>query len=264
MRGGGWWVGGRGGGGRAARPGAAVAAAGAARGGAWAPLASLIGFSQALVDGSLEKPAERARAAEIIHEEAERVLRMSRELLDLARVESGQIPIHLMDVDLRALLEQEVEIIRPRAAGRQLEVVLQTPAELRPVRADVERLHEIVANLLDNAVKYAAEGQPIAVAVENGIQGVEVSVANGVGANPPDPDRMFDRFYRADPSRSSTAGGVGLGLSISRELAAALGGRLWAELAGSQLRLRLTLPASQLGLDAHSENAWAPPISGQT
>jgi signal transduction histidine kinase len=228
------------------------------------PLTSLIGFSQALVDGSLEKPAERARAAEIIHEEAERVLRMSRELLDLARVESGQIPIHLMDVDLRALLEQEVEIIRPRAAGRQLEVLLQTPAELRPVRADVERLHEIVANLLDNAVKYAAEGQPIAVAVENGIQGVEVSVANGVGANPPDPDRMFDRFYRADPSRSSTAGGVGLGLSISRELAAALGGRLWAELAGSQLRLRLTLPASQLGLDAHSENAWAPPISGQT
>jgi len=207
------------------------------------PLTSLIGFSQALVDGSIEEPAERKRAAEIIHEEARRVLRMSQELLDLARVESGQYPLHPTDVDIRALLDQEMEIVRPRAAARVLEIHLQVPAGLRPVRADVERLHQIVANLLDNAVKYATPGDPVVVAVENGVQNVEISVTNGVGQRPPDAERIFDRFYRGDPSRPS-AGGVGLGLSISRELASSLGGRLWAELEGTRLRLRLTLPAA--------------------
>ena len=207
------------------------------------PLTSLIGFSQALVDGSIEKPAERTRAAEIIHEEAERVLRMAQELLELARVESGQLPLHMIEVDLRALVDQELEIVRPRATARQLEIHLQVPGDLRPVSSDVERLHQIVANLLDNAVKYATRGDPVIVSVENGVQNVEVSVSNGIGQNPPDVERMFDRFYRGDPSRPS-AGGLGLGLSISRELAAALGGRLWAELEGSRLRVRLTLPAA--------------------
>ncbi len=207
------------------------------------PLTSLIGFSQALVDGSIEKPAERKRAAEIIHEEAERVLRMAQELLDLARVESGQLPLHPIEVDLRALLDQELEIVRPRATARELDIHLQVPGDLRPVRADVERLHQVVANLLDNAVKYATPGDPVVLAVENGVQNVEISVSNGVGQHPPDVERMFDRFYRGDPSRPS-AGGVGLGLSISRELASALGGRLWAELEGSRLRVRLTLPAA--------------------
>ena len=206
------------------------------------PLTSLIGFSQALVDGSLETPEQRTRAAEIIHEEAQRVLRMSQELLDLARVEAGQLPLHPTDVDLKALLEQELEIVRPRAAERGLKLELTTPPGLRAIRADPERLHQIVDNLLDNAVKYASPGMPVEVKVENALMSVEVSVANGVDHNAPDPDRMFDRFYRGDPSRAS-ASGVGLGLSISRELATALGGKLWAELEGSRLRLRLTLPA---------------------
>ena len=206
------------------------------------PLTSLIGFSQALIDGSLEKPAERKRAAEIINEEAERVLRMAQELLDLARVESGQLPLHPTQVDIRALIEQEIEIVKPRAAARELEIHLQMLSDLMPVLADVERLHQVVANLLDNAVKYAAPGHPVVVAVENGIQHVEVSVSNGISNTPPDVDRIFDRFYRGDPSRPS-AGGVGLGLSISREVVIALRGRLWAELEGNRLRLRLTLPA---------------------
>jgi signal transduction histidine kinase len=206
------------------------------------PLTSLIGFSQALIDGSIEKPGERKRAAEIINEEAERVLRMAQGLLDLARVESGQLPLHPTQVDIRSLLEQEIEIVKPRAAARGLDIHIQTRSEVRPVLADVERLHQIVANLVDNAVKYAIPGDPVVVAVENGIQNVEIEVSNGVGAIPPDLERIFDRFYRGDPSRPS-AGGVGLGLSISRELATALGGRLWAELEGSRLRLRLTLPA---------------------
>jgi len=207
------------------------------------PLTSLLGFSQALIDGSLQTPAERTRAGTIIHEEAHRVLRMSQELLDLARVESGQISLHPTDVDLKALLEQEIEIVKPRAGERQLALDLRLPTSPPHVKSDPERLHQIIDNLLDNAVKYAPAGTPVEVAVANGLMNVEVAVSNQVDQNPPDPQRIFDRFYRGDPSRSSAAGGVGLGLAISRELPVALGGKLWAELDGQVLRVRLNLPS---------------------
>ncbi|MFI4978415.1 MAG: sensor histidine kinase, partial [Solirubrobacterales bacterium] len=218
------------------------------------PLTSLIGFSQALVDGSLWSENERTRAATIIHEESERVLRMAQELLDLARVEGGSISLHITAVDLASQLEQELEMIRPRAAQRRLELKLAAPKTIAPVAADPERLHQILDNLLDNAVKYAPEGTAIKIAALSNISGVEVVVANPTGAHRPDPERIFERFYRADPSRSAAAAGVGLGLSISRELAAAMKGRLWADFdASGELQLHLLLPAARKPDDARVE-----------
>jgi signal transduction histidine kinase len=218
------------------------------------PLTSLIGFSQALVDGSLWSETERTRAATIIHEESERVLRMAQELLDLARVEAGSISLHITAVDLRGQLEQELEMIRPRAKKRGLELNLVAPTSIAPVAADPERLHQILDNLLDNAVKYAPEGTAIRISALSNISGVEVVVANATAAHKPDSERMFERFYRADPSRSAAAGGVGLGLSISRELAVAMKGKLWADFDGTgDLRLHLLLPAARKPDDAHVE-----------
>ncbi|HET7339594.1 MAG TPA: ATP-binding protein, partial [Candidatus Dormibacteraeota bacterium] len=115
-----------------------------------------------------------------------------------------------------------------------------------PVTADAERLHQILDNLLDNAVKYAPDESTVTATARLSGGSVETIVANPAGEHRPDPDRMFDRFYRADPSRSSAAGGVGLGLSISKELAAAMRGRLWADFDdGGNLRMHLTLPASR-------------------
>ena len=209
------------------------------------PLTSLIGFSQALVDGSLLSEVERSRAATIIHEESERVLRMAQELLDLARVEAGSISMHITAVDLAGHLQQELEMVRRRADKRRLELNLTVPPAIPPVAADPERLHQILDNLLDNAVKYAEEGTAIRISAMTNISGVETVVANATSTHRPDAERMFDRFYRADPSRSAAAGGVGLGLAISRELAAAMRGRLWADYddAGN-LRLHLLLPAA--------------------
>ncbi|HEV2414292.1 MAG TPA: HAMP domain-containing sensor histidine kinase, partial [Candidatus Dormibacteraeota bacterium] len=210
------------------------------------PLTSLIGFSHALVDGSLLSDAERTRAATIVHEESERVLRMAQELLDLARVEAGTISMHITAVDLGGQLEQELEIIRPRAGARRLSVKLNVPEDIPPVAADPERLHQVLDNLLDNVVKYAPEGATVNATARFNGGSVETIVANPVGQHRPDPDRMFDRFYRADPSRSAAAGGVGLGLSISRELAVAMQGRLWADFDDSgNLRMHLVLPASR-------------------
>jgi signal transduction histidine kinase len=209
------------------------------------PLTSLIGFSQALIDGSLTSEAERARAATIVHEESERVLRMAQELLDLARVEGGSISMHITAVDMGGLLQQELELVRPRAVKRKLELNLTLPPGLPPVAADPERLHQILDNLLDNAVKYAPDGTPIQISALSNISGVEVVVANATGPNTPDPERLFERFYRADPSRSAAAGGVGLGLAISKELAIAMHGRLWADLGQDHgLKLHLLLPAA--------------------
>jgi signal transduction histidine kinase len=208
------------------------------------PLTSLIGFSQALMDGSLRGEKERERAASILHEEAERVLRMSQELLDLARVESGQLALDPRPVDLAAQLEQEVELVRPRADARRLKLELELPADLPPVRADPERLQQILENLLDNAVKYAPEGSEVAIRAGSRGGQVTTTVRNQFGSHRPDPERMFDRFYRADPSRSSAGGGAGLGLAISRELAAAQEGALHAHLEGALLVVRLDLPSA--------------------
>jgi signal transduction histidine kinase len=209
------------------------------------PLTSLIGFSQALTDGSLKTEAERSRAAAIVHEESERLLRMAQELLDLARFEAGSISMHLTAVDLSAQLQQELDIVRPRATSRDLALATQMPADLPPVAADPERLHQVIDNLLDNAVKYASAGTTIEVSARSAGISVETVVANVTGDHKPDPDRMFDRFYRADASRSAAAGGVGLGLAISRELVSAMKGRLWADFDDTgRLRVRLSLPAT--------------------
>jgi len=210
------------------------------------PLTSLIGFSQALVDGSIKTEKERLRAAAIVHEESERVLRMAQELLDLARVEAGSISFHITAVDLGGHLQQGLEIVRPRADARDLALELDVPADIPPVAADPERLHQILDNLLDNAVKYAPSGCTITTSARLIGSSVEGVVTNPAGPHPPDPDRMFERFYRADPSRSAAAGGVGLGLAISRELAAAMRGRLWADIDSSgNLRMHLALPAAK-------------------
>jgi signal transduction histidine kinase len=215
------------------------------------PLTSIIGFSQALVDGSIKTEAERARAATVVHEESERVLRMAQELLDLARVESGSISLHITAVDLGGQLEQALAVVRPRADARELTLELDLPAGLPPVAADPERLHQILDNLIDNAVKYAPEGSVVSASARVAGGSVEAVVANPAGPHRPDPDRMFERFYRADPSRSAAAGGVGLGLAISRELATAMAGRLWADIDPSGiLRVHLMLPAAAVHLPA--------------
>ncbi|HEX7262836.1 MAG TPA: HAMP domain-containing sensor histidine kinase [Candidatus Dormibacteraeota bacterium] len=226
------------------------------------PLTSIIGFSQALVDGSIKTEDERARAATVVHEESERVLRMAQELLDLARVESGSISLHITAVDLGGHLEQALAVVRPRADARELKVGLDLPAGLPPVAADPERLHQILDNLIDNAVKYAPEGSTVSASAHLAGGSVEAVVANPAGPHRPDPDRMFERFYRADPSRSAAAGGVGLGLAISRELATAMSGRLWADIDPSgMLRVHLMLPAAKVARTAQAPGE--PPQAGK-
>ena len=175
-------------------------------------------------------------------------------------MEGGSISLHITAVDLGGLLQQELEIVRPRADKRRLELKLASPAGIPPVAADPERLHQILDNLLDNAVKYAPEGTPISVSALSNVSGVEVIVANETGPHKPDLERLFERFYRADPSRSAAAGGVGLGLAISRELTVAMRGKLWADFdQDAELRLHLLLPAASKPAPAEAPSALPAP-----
>lgn len=181
------------------------------------PLTSLIGFSQAMTDGSLPEGEPQQRAAAIINEEAQRVLALSQALLDLARAESGQLEYHLGPVDLGAMLQQAITIVQPRATARRLQIQLRL-ASLPPVAADHDRLVQVVENLIDNAVRYAPPEARIEIAASASADQVVVDISNPIGEHRPDLDRIFDRFYRADPSRSSARRGAGLGLAISRRL----------------------------------------------
>lgn len=156
-------------------------------------------------------------------------------------------------------------MVRPRAVARKLSLKLNVPDDIPPVAADPERLHQILDNLLDNAVKYAPEGTTINAMARLSGGSVETVLSNPTGPHRPDPDRIFDRFYRADPSRSAAAGGVGLGLSISRELAAAMRGRMWADFDDTgNLRLHLALPAARQPESVAPATAQETPTGSRT
>jgi len=211
------------------------------------PLTSIQGFSQAMLDGATKGEEAYRRAAHIINEEAQRMIRLVSELLDLSQIESGQVAMAREPVDLAELLRRCVARFESRAKEAGLGLELDLPSPLT-VLGDADRLERVFANLLDNAIKNTPEGGTISIlARQGGPQAIEVTVADtGVGIPPEDLPRIFERFYRVDKSRA--AGGTGLGLSIAKEIVEAHGGqiRVSSELGkGTQFVVALPTPASQ-------------------
>jgi signal transduction histidine kinase len=218
------------------------------------PLTSIQGYSQAILDGTAADPETVRRSAAIIHDEAERMRRMVAELLDLARIETGQIVMRREPLDLRLLLENLVERFRLRADEAGVELTAQVE-ELPSVAGDGDRLAQVFANLLDNALKFTPQGGRVALAAKrltpSGVRrrgrawplAVEVAVSDsGPGIPPEDLPRVFERFYQVDKSRKHT-GSVGLGLAITREIVEAHGGTIQAEsIEGLGTRFTVTLP----------------------
>jgi len=190
------------------------------------PLTAIGGWSQALLDGAAGSPAERRQAAETIHNEAARMSRMVNDLLDLARLESGQFQLTLHQVDLSEVMEEVYRGQLPRARARQIELTLDAPPG-GYVTADPDRLAQVFTNLADNALTYAPGGGRVGLAVHSAGGYVEGIVAdNGPGIPADELPRVFERFYRLDKSRVREDGrrGSGLGLAIVKELVTAQGG----------------------------------------
>jgi signal transduction histidine kinase len=211
------------------------------------PLTSIQGFAQALLDGAAATPEAIQRSAGIIFGEADRMRRLVDGLLDLARLDSGLRALTLAPVDLRGLLTGAAEKFSLRANAGSVTLAADLPPTLPAITGDADRLAQVVANLLDNALKHTPAGGRVTLSASASPTSVEISVSDtGPGIPAEDLGRIFERFYQVDKSRAHSAG-LGLGLAISREIVEAHGGRLRAESVtglGSRFTVELPLPAA--------------------
>ncbi|MBM4431956.1 MAG: PAS domain-containing sensor histidine kinase, partial [Chloroflexi bacterium] len=192
------------------------------------PLASLKALVDTLRDGALEDPPAAQRFLDRIETEVDALAQTVQELLELSRIESGQIPLRLKPTAVDELVQLPIERLQPQAQRAEVQVLVDLPGGLPLVLADAERMHQVVTNLLHNAIKFTAAGGTITVSAATIEKDVVISVRDtGVGIPKEELPRVFERFYKVDRARSG--GGTGLGLSIAKHIVQAHGGRIWVE-----------------------------------
>jgi two-component system, OmpR family, phosphate regulon sensor histidine kinase PhoR len=209
------------------------------------PLASLKALTETLRDGALEDPKAAPRFLGRIETEVDALTQMATELLELSRIESGQVPLQRKAVPAASLLLSAAERMRAQAERAGLVLRLDPAQDMTEVSADPPRLEQVLVNLIHNAVKFTPPGGEVILAAQTESEFVRFSVRDtGVGIPAEDLERIFERFYKADRARSG--GGTGLGLSISRHLVEAHGGRIWAESTeGEGSTFYFTIPVNQ-------------------
>lgn len=208
------------------------------------PLTSIEGFSQALMEGVSQSEAERERSLEIINQESKRLVRVLRDLLLLSRIDAGELRTEKVRVDLTDLMRKIESLYRGRAEERGIEFAVETPAGDLSMMTDPDRLEQVLNNLLENALKYTEGGGKVTVSASSETDSVIFEVTDtGMGIEPEKLPHLFERFYRVEKSRSTRHGGVGLGLSICKELVEGLGGNISVQsLVGHGTRFTVTLP----------------------
>jgi len=235
------------------------------------PLTGILGFSEIMRDEELS-PAEVRDYAGDINADAGRLIRMITEMLDLDRMEAGQVTLRREMVDLRALVT-EVAALARRTAPRHA-ILLALDDAVPPLLGDRDKLVQVVTNLVSNAIKYSAGGTitigaaGYATSVD-GVDGgdggdgggVHLSVCDeGVGIAPEALDTVFERYARIESAATRYIAGTGLGLPIVRQLVALHGGRVWAEsVPGQGSTFHVDIPAPAPETDTAPETATAPP-----
>lgn len=177
------------------------------------PLARIRASAELSLTGGAEGDLEDMAANTA--EECDRLLEMINTTLDIAEAESGAARLAMIDVDLAALVGNAVDLFQPVAEDKHVRMVANLPRTCI-VRGDLHRLQRVVANLIDNALKYMPEGGRVKIDLVDGRDQVELSVKDtGVGMSPEECARIFERFYRCDRSRSQAGNGLGLSLALA-------------------------------------------------
>jgi two-component system sensor histidine kinase BaeS len=210
------------------------------------PLTTVQGYTEGLLDGTIDDPAERRRSLARVHAETLRLARLVQDLLDLARVGRGQFAVSPVDADVGAVLTEAAAAAAERAAPRQVTVTTRLAGALH-AHVDPGRLRQVLDNLLDNATRSSPSGRQVLVAARplpGG--GVEAAVVDqGPGIAPEDLPHAFDRGYLWSRYRGTREVGSGLGLAIVKALCDAMGVGIQAESGpGGGTAFRLTLPPS--------------------
>ncbi|TMD60763.1 MAG: HAMP domain-containing histidine kinase [Chloroflexi bacterium] len=203
------------------------------------PLTNLVGYLEALRDGVVA-PTQETFAS--LREEADRLVRLARSL-DLLALGDRELGTPLVELDLREAVEMAVELVLPQFERRGIAVSLEVPTGIVG-RANPDHLAQVLANLLQNALRYTPSGGRVTITAESGDSVATVSVAN-TGEEIPAADlpHVFERFYRVDKSRDRARGGAGIGLAIVKQLVELGGGSVGAESRAGLTRVWFRIPA---------------------
>jgi len=204
------------------------------------PLTSIKGYVEALLDGGKDDPETSVRFLDIILKQSDRLNLILEDLLQLSKIESGQVQFKQEPLHIGSVVERTIAMVKPLADKKHHRLSSQIAADLPLISGDQERLVQVLANLVDNAIKYTPEGGLITVAArripvakntaDEQRDGIELTVTDtGIGIPERDRPRVFERFYRVDKARSRELGGTGLGLAIVKHIVEGHGGQVWVE-----------------------------------
>ncbi len=194
------------------------------------PLTAVIGYLETLQAGALENPEDAKRFTDIMLKQARRLHRLVEDLMTLSRIELGEVVFRFEDILLPEAMDNVVSLLDAKAAAKTITLQNRLPRNLRPIKADRDRLSQILVNVLDNAVKFTPEGGRITMEAEERGDQVALKISDsGIGIPGEEIQRLGERFYRVDKTRSRELGGTGLGLSIVKHLMLAHGGRMEIE-----------------------------------
>lgn len=210
------------------------------------PLTSIKGYIDTLLDGALEDPAHNREFLGIIQDHANNLSQLIDDVLDLSAIEAKRVQFRFEAVSLADVLARIVKGVSPMAKAKRVAVQIKIPASLPAVKADREKLTQILLNLIDNAIKFNKTDGRVTVSANEEDGHIEIGVEDtGTGIPPEDLPRIFERFYRADKSHSKDIPGTGLGLAIVKHLVEAHNGTIRVESTlGQGSRFLFTLPKS--------------------
>jgi len=210
------------------------------------PLSLIKGYVETLLDGARGNPAVAERFLKIIERNTKRLDLLIQDLLTISALEAGRMKLNPQPVALRTLVEKVFTDLKPPADNKNITLVNQLPGFT--AAADVNRLEQVLANLVDNAIKYGSAQGHVTVGGKKRDDGkIEIFVQDdGPGIPAESLDRVFERFYRVDKARSREQGGTGLGLSIVKHIVQAHGGEVWVKSEpGKGATFFFTLPATE-------------------
>lgn len=194
------------------------------------PVASISGFAETLLYDGGKSPANVAEFTRIIYDEAQRLSRLINRLLELSKLEYDEVKINIETINLAYLVRETAEIMRKTSKLRNISILYDEPSYFPSLDSDGDMIKQILMNIMDNAIKYSADGGQIEIKLEDLGDKVKISVRDsGIGIASNEIPRIFERFYRVDKARSRKTGGSGLGLAIVKHLAESLGGQVSVE-----------------------------------
>ena len=209
------------------------------------PLTSIRGSIQLVLGEPGSVPdQEHQTLLQIALNNCERLIRIINDILDVSKIESGNLTLQKKAVNVSELVRQAVDVVAGPARNTNVSLDIKLPANLRPVMVDQDRIVQALVNLLSNAVKFAPTGSTVTVAATSSDQHVTVSVSDeGEGIAPENLNRLFRKFQQVDSSSSRRKGGTGLGLAITKALVEQHGGRIYVDSeVGKGTRFSITLP----------------------